>query len=1787
MTAEEIDGRDDRPTAPAIAVIGMACRFPGADTPGEFWSLLRDGREAIRLLSDDELRAAGVPEALIHDPDYVKAGMHLRNMDHFDPAFFGFSPLDARILDPQHRHFLECAWEALEDAGYDPERFDGSIGVFAGSGHNSYLPYNLLTNPQLVADVGFFLLRHTGNDKDFLATRASYCFDLKGPSVNVQTACSTSLVAVHLAAQSLISGECEIALAGGVTIELPHHQGYLFKEGEILSRDGHCRPFDASAGGTVFGSGVGMVTLKLLDQAIADGDNIHAVVLSTAVNNDGAGKVSYLAPSVEGQAAAVQEALLVSGIDPQTVTFIETHGTGTQLGDPIEVAALRQVYAAERHPRHRCALGSVKSNIGHLDTAAGVASLIKVILAMKNRRIPATLHYRAPNEAIDFASGPFFVNPELQDWNAPSPLRAGVSSLGVGGTNAHAIVEEAPPGRETSAGRSHQLLLLSARTEGALSRSAARLAEFIRGEGDENLEDVAWTLAVGRRRFRQRAAFVASSQAEAAALLEEAARSATCGTEAPESERQVAFMFAGGGSQYPLMGRDLYQREPLFRSIVDECLQLVSPQVGCDLRSLLFPPAGSEEQAAAEMQRPSRSLPLLFTIQYAQARLWESWGVRPAAMIGHSMGENTAACLTGVFSLRDALGLVALRGQLFETLPEGGMLSVNLPAEEVTAMLSPELGIAARNAPELTVVSGPVDALDEFERTLAATDASYQRIRINVAAHSAMVEPVLKPFGDYLRSITLRPPTLPMLSNLTGTWMTPTQATDPEYWVQHLRQTVRFADCVGAVLDGGDHAFLEVGPGRTLATLSALHSARHGDETIATSLRHPDEKTDDVAQMLSALGRLWQGNVNLDWDAFYAGQRRRRVSLPTYAFDHASYWVDPGMLQNAGNMARPPVDQWFHIPAWVPAPPAGVAARGGVACVIAPREDLRDLATALSGRFDRVVEVEAARADDREFLRELATSSQGAVHFYFGAALTAAPAESHLLRLFNFVRALSEENCEAAALIVITRGAASLPGEEGLHNVGAAALNGASAVVASELQVPVAVVDIPAISGPREGAMLASEQPAHGSTPVLAYRGGRRYRRDYVQTSLTPSVPAIRDEGVYVITGGFGGLALALAQHLRSQKRVKLALIARSLPPEGAARDFYFAAGSRWKEALGVLEKLEGGGSGLMLLQADVSERDSLERVIAAVESRWGAINGVFHAAGSLADALLPFQDEQRIRRVLAPKIDGTINLTSLLSGRLLDFILLYSSTSAMAGIPGQFFYAGANAFLDAFAERANRNGMPVTAVAWDAWRDTGMTAALQDRQSSESSPIADNARSHRSGSAYRTILDGRDWVIDQHRTRSGIALLPGAGFVEIAYSAAEAMLPGTAAVGVRDLFLLQPLVLERDERVVISVVFGADGQFSIFSSRDADTADRGEWLAEHAQGRALRIPASGNERAIPLTSPANTEKFDGKIDHAQMDFGPRWHSVSSIAWGETEAVVRLHLREDFASDLTLHPLHPALFDMATGAAQRLVPDFDPRRDFYVPQSYGEVLVHAPLPPELVSHVRLSAQSSADTCVLDIDIADKQGTVLVEVRAFSMRRFAPDLLNGLRSIRASTADEGELQVLLQNAIRPNEGMAVLDRLLANPGFPAVLVTPRAPSSILYRRREDEAATAAANRAVVQHRRPNITSEYVAPGNELEKKLAVLWQEGLGIDAVGVHDNFFDLGGHSLLMIQLVNRARREAGVNLPLSKLYALPTIAGWATLVADRGSGAPPAPAKPALRRVSREAYQIEEEPR
>ncbi len=895
------NNRVEQPSDDSIAIIGMAVRLPGAKNISEFWDNLKTGRDVSKVFTNEELIAAGVSPEIFNDPDYVRRGMPLEDADCFDATFFGYHPKEAALMDPQHRIYLQTAYAALQDAGIDPEKHEQRIGVFGGIARNTYLVNNVITHPNYFKSVDDFQLGIT-LEKDFPATRVAYKLNLKGPAINIQTACSSSGVALHLACQSIRNGDCEVAIVGGGRIQ-PPFAGHLHKEGHALSPDGYCRTFDADANGMVRGNGMSFIIIKKLKTAIEDQDQVCGLIRATAINNDGQDKVGFTAPGIAGQSTAIIDAYRRAAIDPNTISYIECHGTGTPIGDPVELAGLTTAFRSFTDKKQFCAVGSVKTNVGHLDAGACITGIIKTLLAMKHEQLPASLHYNTPNPQINFEDSPFYVNDELTDWKrGDHPRRAGVSSFGLGGTNAHIVLEEAPVIKRKSRARSQQLITLSAKTSEALSEMETDLLGFLKRNPEEQIGSVAATLQLGRSDFKFRTSLVGESITELINILEER-DPVRLFSQSVEVPKKVVFMFPGGGSQHTNMGKDLYREEAVFRQTVNECLALLKNEYQLDFKNTLYP----DHDRLEPILDPLAGISLLFTVEYATAKLLMSWGIQPTAMIGHSLGEYTAATLSGLMSLEAAMGMVATRGKLFLKLEEGGMLSIGMTPEELEPYLTKEIDYAAINKPDQVVVSGSATAIDQLKKKLTAAEIHATRPHIKVAAHSQMIDPILPAFEKYLETVEFGELAIPVMSNVCGNWMQSTEASKPGYWLSHLRQTVNFSDGIRHMLAMENTILLEVGPGQTLSTFARQHPDRKPETAIFASLKHPKETIDDQAFLLKNIGRLWLSGATINWKSFNQYYPLPRISLPTYPFAKQRHWLNAKPLSGTSKIASYPV----------------------------------------------------------------------------------------------------------------------------------------------------------------------------------------------------------------------------------------------------------------------------------------------------------------------------------------------------------------------------------------------------------------------------------------------------------------------------------------------------------------------------------------------------------------------------------------------------------------------------------------------------------------------------------------------------------------------------------------------------------------------------------------------------------------------------------------------------------------------------------------------------------------
>lgn len=1826
-----------------IAIVGMAVHLPGAENIEDFWANLDNGVESIRKLSEKQLLNAGEPLHRIKNSNYVPAAATLDNFEMFDGEFFGLSPKESAIMDPQHRQFLECSWEAMENAGHPPESIDGPVGVFAGCGMGSYFYFNICSNPDLVEDTGMFLLRHTGNDKDFLSTRLSHILDLKGPSINIQTACSTSLVATHYACQALQNAECDMALAGGVTIELPHGRGYVFQDGEILSPDGHCHAFDHRAEGTVFGSGVGVIVLRRLEDAINDGDHIWAVIKGSAINNDGSDKAGYLAPSVDGQAAAIADAHAMADITADTIDYIECHGTGTYLGDPIEVAALTSAFRETTQDDGFCKIGSVKTNIGHLDTAAGVASLVKTSLALKNKVIPPTLGFEKPNPAIDFDNSPFSVAASKSEWvSHRGPRRAGVNSLGVGGTNAHVILQEAPerPKSEES-DWPFQLLTLSARSATALDDASKNLAQALENKADVELSDIAWTLKEGRRAFEKRRIVVAESHSEGASLLRENNSRRVFSYSSVSDNPRPVFMFPGGGAQYANMGRDLYETEPVYQDWMDRGLDILQAKLDYDIREIWLPEEGGEDRANEKLRTPSFQLPLIMITEYALAQLWMSWGIKPDALIGHSMGENTAACVAGVMSFEDCIGLVHLRGKLFDSVPAGGMLSVPISAEELQPYLGDGLDLAAENGPQLSVASGPRAALDRLKKALEADRIDCQDIPIDIAAHSHMLEPILGDFRAYLQSIDLLPPAIPIVSNRTGGWLSNTEAKDPDYWVAHLRNSILFAAGVGTLAEDPTRVYIEVGPGKALSSLTQSHPDVTANQVIG-SLRHENDDIADDKYFLSMLGCAWAVGLDFDWAQIWGDQRRNRVPLPTYSFQRSAYFIEPGELDRR-TFAEPPtrndrLSDWAYRPVWHPKSadcPVDVEcdlseAERQVWLVFLDDAGVGDnVTTRLRSAGQKVVTVRQgdsfAKDGDQGYFVSTEQGREGYDRL-FSSLITRGLSPSRIVHMWlttqeeNFRPGSSffHRNIEQGyySLLFLLQALEDISLPKPIH---ISCISSDSMQVRDEalLYPEKSMASGPLRVAPREfteitcgqldlaintlseqfstevldqlSGQVLEEILAEPNNSIAAIRSGKRFALDWRKTDITPNgnIASFPEGGTCLITGGFGGIGLSIAKHFAKTRRANLILIGREQLPERKNWENYLAANAPndpVSARINAIQELEAMGAQVLALSADISNLEEMQMVADQAKNAFGRINLLVHGAGVLDDSPMLGRRPQDTERVFAPKLHGIQVLATVFPDGEVDELVVFSSTSTITAPSGQADYVAANEFLNAFAKSRRGGKTNVTSINWGIWSEVGMAAnsTVSKDLDPEQIPITDAAapllaKAHfdREGNRifYREFSAADDWILDEHRTTDGKALMPGTGYIEVAVQALKEQ-HEPFGYDIQNLFFMSPFHVADEEprRMRARIKRSRSGyEFKVQSNRPND--DLTSWqphceaeivLSDLPRPDRIDVTRIGNR--LGWQPEASGETTIPSPQQHLLGFGERWNTLINQSVGEAEGLAELRLNAASKLDSD-YILHPALLDISTGWAIQLVPGYV-GDNLWVPMSYQSVRVFAPHTERVYSWARLSPRQTdfSTMASVDVTICDQDGNVLVDIVGFQMQKQdRPDFLDekSLATAQTETDSAGvatssaaastRMRQQLAQGIKIDEGVALFESAVSL-GLPQVAISPIDVHNLIGNTIKE--AEDALKSTTHSFQRPKLETEFAQPESEVEKALAEFWQDLLGVQDVGIDDSFFDLGGHSLIAVRMFSQIRKSFGVNFPISVLFEAPTIREIAALV-------------------------------
>ncbi|AVM22922.1 type I polyketide synthase [Bacillus pumilus] len=1312
-----------------VAVVGMACRFPGAKNIHHFWDNLANGREFITFFSKEELLEAGVEKEALDHEQYVRAKGAVDQHDHFDADFFGYSQREAEVMDPQIRMFHEVAWESLEDAGYNPETYQEPIGLFGAASANLYWQAASMLMRTNHSSEQFAAVQLT--DKDFMNTKVSYKLNLKGPSVAVDTACSSSLTAIHMAARALITGECKMALAGGVTITTPHKKGYMYQEGMIMSPDGHCRAFDEQAEGTVGGEGCGVVVLKSLKQALKDKDHIYGVIKGSAYNNDGGRKVGYTAPSIEGQSEVIKKALNISRVEAESISYIEAHGTGTTLGDPVEIESLKKAFQTDK--KQFCAIGSVKTNIGHLDSAAGVAGFIKTALSLYHQILPPSLHYKKPNPKIDFESSPFYVNTTPVPWTkTEQPLRAGVSSFGVGGTNVHLIMEEAPAADKPSVERDHELMVISARSKQAVQKSAEQMTSYLKEQKRVTLSEAAFTLQEGRKHFPYRQAFLADPD-----------RTFQSAGQPQKAFQQpaVVWMFSGQGAQYVNMGKDLYEKDPEFKQMLQKCFAIILSLSGVEIENVLYPTTEEEFIKAEQlMQQTSYTQIILFSFEYALASKLMGLGIRPHYFIGHSIGEITAACVAGIIHLEDAIRIVLKRGSLMQKMPRGEMAGVSLSAEEIEHDLPEGVELSAVNSSQLSVVSGSSERLQIYLEQAEKRGASVQTLKTSHAFHTSMMAEASEQFKHVLSEITYQQGEIPILSNVTGNWLTNEQASSPDYWASHIRQPVLFSQGLETLLGLGEVVFIEVGPGHTLTQFVKRHEDYDVNKAAAVSLvRHPKEQAADDEYMKKAIGKLWSFGVEPNWSAVRKEKAPYRVSLPTYPFEHQifpspQFKADQLMTaiepSKKGERFSADFEDWFYIPVWERSAPV-LKEQHHQGKRILVFEKSGHIGDYLKERYAEVVSVcqsdHTIKKHDQLMKADVHMLSHlewvmAELHqsgfipeeiIWMHDELTEDTGDQpNYLSVLDLVRLISQHHNTTIRLHLVSNQSHDVIGMENINPL-QATCTGLALTIPQEYQhIACQHVDLCQETKADWPLFLSYEVAMHDQEAVVAYRGNSRWVRKASSTPLSKeesSTQPFRTHGVYLLTGGMGGIGFTLAQHLAETYQAKLVFLSRSQIRERSAWHELSDADGKEAETVKKLMTLEELGADVLTVHGDVSDKDAVQKAVQLAHKTFGDLHGVIHAAGEADGKIIQARTADDEIRMCQAKINGTYVLDEALKNETLDFVLLCSSLVSFLGAAGQVAYAASNAFMDSFAQAKRREGKPVISLNWDRWEKVGM----------------------------------------------------------------------------------------------------------------------------------------------------------------------------------------------------------------------------------------------------------------------------------------------------------------------------------------------------------------------------------------------------------------------------------------------------------------------------------------------
>jgi acyl transferase domain-containing protein/NADP-dependent 3-hydroxy acid dehydrogenase YdfG/acyl carrier protein len=1795
-----------------IAIIGMDCRIPGAGSTEEFWSNLVNGVESITDFTKEELLESGESLKDINNHRYVPRRGIINGVDKFDASFFGFTPREAELLDPQHRIFLETCWHTLEDGGYAKQDENVKVGVFGGSGTAWYLN-DVYSNTKIrkVADSTSIV---TGSDKDYLTTRVSYKLNLTGPSLDIQSACSTSMAAIILGIQSLQNFQSDLILAGGVSVQYPEKRGYLFAPGSLESKDGHCRPFDKDASGTAFSRGCGVILLKRLEDAIEDKDNIYAVIKSGAINNDGNKKAGFTAPSIEGQKEVIVEAIETAEVSVKQISMVEAHGTATPVGDPIEVSSLTEAFHEYTSDNGFCALGSVKSNIGHSDAASGVLSVIKTALAIKNGTIPASINYNEPNPKIDFEKTPFFVNTNSREWPNKDERIALVNSFGVGGTNACMILGNNTLEKSTENTKNKHnfyLLPVSAKSQKVIDVHKKEIGDFILKNPGINISNLSFTALQGRKHFNYRASIAFKNTND---LLQKIKENKWKSNKLKQEDRKLAFMFPGQGNQYIGMGKELYESYDVFRKSVDDCANAIHENLGIDILKTIFA-SQDDEKAKKLINQTYITQPALFTISYATAKLLMSWGYKAEVLMGHSVGEYVAATLAGVFSLSDALKAVSIRGKLIQELPGGAMTAVLMSEEDVLPLLGNQCTIGALNNPGLSVISGPYNEIETLEKKLSELKIFNKRIPTSHAFHSPMMDAMLDKFTRTIENIELNIPKIPVLSTVTGSFLSNEEATSVEYWVQHVRKTVRFSDAVQLMIETTPSVFLEVGPGQSLESAVKRHFKQEVEHSVCGTMHLTNGEQSESEHLISSLGMLWNFGIDANYKLFFNEDKPSRIPIPLYAFDRKKYIVEKPsskeQIEEDEEVKNLDLSQWAYVQNMKKTLSSKILLQqyknkitqennentkeeqllifgddNEITNTIVKLTNNKHTVKVLRGAcFEKLntneYKVNPSKREDYKSvfsnLRDEGIIVNRIIHLWNISEGKETDEQSNELNAFYsplyLEQALIEHSDTSEINILFVCDGLLNIGNENIISPLKSLLVGPVRTIRKESKyISARLVDIESskLNYNTIGKMLLDEVRILNDDLVIALRKNGRWTEFFEKIELpklTHLTKSFKDNGVYLITGGTGGMGLEFAKYAAKSEGCKLILTYQTTMPQRQQWNEYIEQndGDFMSEKLKTIIELENSGANISLVQLDIANEQQVADLAKFIKEKWERLDGIIHAAGKAGGGIIALKTPEMANEVIYPKTKGTLLLDKYFGKFKSDFTAYFSSITAVVPEPSRIDYMGANSFLDYYAKYRNQNNSSRSiSINWGSWSKVGMAARWKEIRETQNRKLYENKEYNKAGlhnekldngkEIYRVGIDNtNNWVYKEHLVGKQETLV-GTFIIDCFNKIAEIKYPNKKH-SISDLYFTRPVFIKKHFAPLLrlNVTTEQNGyriQFLSLESSDKNA----HWetaatcfISDNASPCANidDIKDLWNGFTKDNNNPLMFQEVikDGK---ELLKYSKRWMNVVERYRQNNTYIVHQTLPSNYIHDLNHFVLHPAVLDSLFANI------FSNRSsDLYLPFSYKKLSIYGNFTKNMYAIVELLdvIENNPDTVSFNAIVYSAEGKAILKINNYTFMNMAKKQLNNT-NVEEIDAQEDKDNIL------PQEGIDIFERVM-NYGIDGnIILSPYNILKDIETAFVDKENSTEEIEEATTYERPDLSSEYVEPSNEIEETIVKIWGQILGIGKIGINDHFNELGGNSLLIVQSLSNISQAFEMEIPVSAFKDNETVKSLAEYI-------------------------------